>query len=84
MSTPPPDAAPTPYELMLTLDDLESLREELEELGASTDADLASLATGEALALLTELRALGLDSLAALTDRIAALHRQLDHLESTS
>lgn len=80
MSAPPPDPANSPYEVLLALDDLESLREELAEVGATTAAELAALATAEALALLDDLRAYDLDSLAALNARLAALHERLDRL----
>jgi hypothetical protein len=77
-----PDSEAAPYDLLLTLDELESLREEMDELGAATAGDLADLGTPAALALLAELAALDLDSVAALTERIMALHQQLDRLEA--
>jgi hypothetical protein len=78
----PPDPETARYDLLLTLDELESVREEMDELGAATAGDLAHLGTPEALALVAELEALGLDSMAALTERITALHQQLDRLEA--
>ena len=78
----PSDADPAPYDLLLTLDELESLREEMDDLGATTAGDLAHLGTPEALALLAELEALDLDSVAALTERITALHQRLDRLDA--
>lgn len=77
--TPPNDAT---YDLLLALEGLESLREQMAELGAEGAADLAGLADAEAADLLRELRALGLDSLAAVQARIDELHRRLDALDA--
>lgn len=73
--TPPSDAT---YDLLLALEGLESLREQMAELGAERAGDLAGLADAEAADLLRELRALGLDSLAAVQARIDELHHRLD------
>lgn len=73
--TPPSDAT---YDLLLALEGLESLREQMAELGAERADDLAGLADAEAADLLRELRALGLDSLAAVQARIDELHHRLD------
>jgi hypothetical protein len=74
---PAPTDDPT-YDALLTLDDLESLREEMEEVGATTADDLARRADPAAAETLAGLRAHGLTSLAGLTARIDELHRQLD------
>lgn len=74
-TTPPNDAT---YDLLLALEGLESLREQMAELGVERTDDLAGLADAEAADLLRELRALGLDSLAAVQARIDELHRRLD------
>ena len=66
------------YDALLTLDRLESLREEMLELGATTADDLASRSERAATEALADLRDLGLTSLADLTARIAELHRDLD------
>jgi hypothetical protein len=73
--TPPSD--PT-YAALLLLDELESLREEMRELGATTAAELAARADPAAAETLAGLRAHGLTSLAELSARIDELHRQLD------
>lgn len=73
--TPPSD--PT-YATLLLLDELESLREEMRELGATTAGELAGRADPAAAETLAGLRAHGLTSLAELSARIDALHRQLD------
>jgi hypothetical protein len=76
------DEADTPddptYDALLRLDRLESLREELLDLGAATADELAALSAPAAAEALAELRDLGLTSLADLTARIEALHRDLD------
>jgi hypothetical protein len=66
------------YDALLMLDRLESLREEMLELGATTADDLAGRSERAAAGALAELRDLGLTSLADLTGRIEALHRELD------
>jgi hypothetical protein len=66
------------YDELLTLDRLESLREEMLDLGATTADELAARPDRAAAEALAELRDLGLASLAALTARIDALHRDLD------
>jgi hypothetical protein len=70
-------ADPT-YDALLMLDRLEALREEMLELGATTADDLARRSDRDATEALAELRDLGLTSLADLTARIKALHRDLD------
>jgi hypothetical protein len=76
------DEADTPddptYDALLRLDRLESLREEMLDLGAATADELAALSGPAAAEALAELRDLGLTSLADLTARIEALHRDLD------
>jgi hypothetical protein len=66
------------YDALLMLDRLESLREEMLELGATTADDLAARSERAAAEALADLRDLGLNSLSDLTARIAALHRELD------
>ena len=66
------------YDALLLLDRLESLREEMLELGATTADDLAARSDRAAAEALADLRDLGLTSLADLTARIEALHRDLD------
>ena len=70
------------YDLLLALEQLESLREEMTELGVDSADELARLPQAEAAAVLTELRDLGLDTLAAVTARIEELHRRLDALDA--
>ncbi len=70
------------YDLLLTLEQLESLREEMTELGVDSADELARLPRAEAAAVLAELRDLDLDSLAAVTARIEELHRRLDALDA--
>ena len=84
------------YDRMLLLEDLESLREEMEELGVTNLAEVrrwldvppADRAHGVApradLVALRSIRALmddhGITTLAELEERIAALHAELDAL----
>ena len=70
------------YDLLLALEQLESLREEMTELGVDSADELARLPPAEAAAVLAELRDLGLDSLAAVTARIDELHHRLDALDA--
>ena len=69
------------YDLLLDIEHLESLREEMAELGVTTAAELASLLSAEATDVLTALQDLDLASMADLDARIGELHRQLDALE---
>jgi len=62
------------YAGLLALEDLESLLEELEELGARDSLDSGTL-PGD---LSERVRSLDLHSLADLRSRIAALHSKLD------
>jgi transposase len=82
------DERPAPddpiYDLLLELEDLEALREEMLERDVRTAAELAALPPEEAPPALAALRARNIDSLAALDQGIAALHRQLDALEGSS
>jgi NCAIR mutase (PurE)-related protein len=81
-----PDAAPDNplHEHLLTLDEMESLREEMADLGAATAADLDARGDEAAAEVAERLREMGLTSLADLDARIAALHRLLDTLEATA
>ncbi len=74
------------YETMVLLDDLESLREQLEEIGVSSrteaEARLAAypdeVAISEVLDLMEEL---GVEDLAALNARLTDLHVAMDQDE---
>jgi hypothetical protein len=72
------------YSLLLDLEHLESMREEMEELGVTTATALADLGSPTATTLLQDLREQGLESVADLNARIAQLHAQLDQAGETT
>lgn len=67
------------YATLLQLERLEALREEMDELGAASAAELAARPADPDLDdLLDDLRELGIEQTSELEARIAALHEQLD------
>lgn len=78
------DSSDPAYDILLELEDLESLREEMDELSAGAVADLDRLDDPRAATLRAALAEHDLTSLAALDARIAALHRDLDTTDNQS